>query len=169
MNSQNEHQDIRNVWIHHGWVWKTQLSSDPIERQKQLEEDDQTAEDEWKWFYHDSDFYAIEDNPFLPNSTEHAYNLWEMYLSRYEYELDKIKRYRIAWLAVFNYILATNDTESMQFPAQDDFNWFDIDTSWSWLADLFLKYTMQDATILSWSFWIYNCMHVRIKTSTAAL
>jgi hypothetical protein len=98
------------------------LSSDPIERQKQLEDDDHTAEDEWEWFYYDSDIDAIEENPFLPNSTEHAYHIWEMYLSRYEYELDKYTRYRKAWLNVLNYIIATNDTESMQFPAGDDFN-----------------------------------------------
>ena len=97
------------------------LSSDPVEREKEIKFDDKKAQDEWEWFYIDLDFAGIEENPFLPNSLEIAYTIWDKYLIRYSSYGEQTKKYRLAWMKVLHYIIMTNDTDSMQFPSESDF------------------------------------------------
>lgn len=96
------------------------LSNDPSTRTKELEYDDKNAADEWEWFYIDSDFYAIEKNPFLPNSLEIAYDIWDKYITRYS-SYDSTKKYRSAWMTVLHTILLTRDADSIKFPSESEF------------------------------------------------
>ena len=79
-----------------------ELSTDPIKRQKQINLDDDNAEEEWQWFYIDEDFASIERNPLLPNSLEVAYDIWDKYMVRYS-TYDHYKKYRIAWMRELNH------------------------------------------------------------------
>jgi hypothetical protein len=95
-----------------------ELSSDPIERQNQILKDDETAEGEWSYFVARRDVYAIEKNPFLPNSKETAIKSWKFYTDRYPGQ--GTKRYQEDWMETLDYILTNNDT-SVDFPTKDQY------------------------------------------------
>ena len=96
------------------------LSDDASVRQKQIEKDDEAAEAEWKWYFSWSDLDAIERNPFLPNSLEHSYLLWDEYMVRYFETAKENNKYRVAWMSVLHYNIETASA-SRQFPEENDF------------------------------------------------
>lgn len=91
-----------------------ELSSDPLKRQKQIDTDDKTAQEEWDYFVARRDVKAIEKNPFLPNARDKANDAWKLYEKRYASNKNTLQ-YKKDWMEVLEYILMNNDT-TVDFP-----------------------------------------------------